>query len=47
MVLVDIINQQKVTATNDPNDLLSRIDQQRWYSYCLNTKNAHRTVGVF
>ena len=25
---VDIINQQKVTATNDPTDLLSRIDQQ-------------------
>ncbi|MCR5424894.1 MAG: DUF362 domain-containing protein [Bacteroidales bacterium] len=25
---VDIINQQKVTATNDPSDLLSRIDQQ-------------------
>ena len=24
---VDIINQQKVTATNDPTDLLSRIDQ--------------------
>ena len=25
---VDIINQQKVTATNDPTDLLSRINQQ-------------------
>ena len=25
---IDIINQQKVTATNDPTDLLSRIDQQ-------------------
>ena len=25
---VDIINQQKVSATNDPTDLLSRIDQQ-------------------
>ena len=25
---VDIINQQKVTATNDPTDLLDRIDQQ-------------------
>ncbi len=25
---VDIINQQKVTATNDPTDLLSRIDKQ-------------------
>ena len=25
---VDIINNQKVTATNDPTDLLSRIDQQ-------------------
>ena len=25
---VDIINQQKITATNDPTDLLSRIDQQ-------------------
>ena len=25
---VDIINQQKVTDTNDPTDLLSRIDQQ-------------------
>ena len=25
---VDIINKQKVTATNDPTDLLSRIDQQ-------------------
>ena len=25
---VDIINQQKVTATNDPTDLLNRIDQQ-------------------
>jgi len=25
---IDIINNQKVTATNDPTDLLSRIDQQ-------------------
>ena len=25
---IDIINQQKVTATNDPTDLLGRIDQQ-------------------
>ena len=25
---IDIINQQKVTATNDPTDLLNRIDQQ-------------------
>ena len=25
---IDIINQQKVTATNDPTDLLSRIDKQ-------------------
>ena len=25
---VDIINQQKVTATNDPTDLLNRIDRQ-------------------
>ena len=25
---IDIINQQKVTATNDPSDLLSRIDKQ-------------------
>ncbi|MBQ9202256.1 MAG: DUF362 domain-containing protein [Bacteroidales bacterium] len=25
---IDIINQQKVTATNDPTDLLSRIDRQ-------------------
>jgi hypothetical protein len=25
---VDIINNQQVTATNDPTDLLSRIDQQ-------------------
>ena len=25
---VDIINQQKVTATNDPTDLLNRIDKQ-------------------
>ena len=25
---IDIINQQKVTATNDPTDLLNRIDKQ-------------------
>ena len=25
---IDIINQQKVTAKNDPRDLLNRIDQQ-------------------
>ena len=25
---IDIVNQQKVTATNDPTDLLSRIDKQ-------------------
>ena len=25
---IDIINQQKVTTTNDPTDLLSRIDKQ-------------------
>ena len=25
---IDIINQQKVTAKNDPTDLLSRIDKQ-------------------
>ena len=25
---IDIINNQQVTATNDPTDLLSRIDKQ-------------------
>ena len=25
---IDIINNQQVTATNDPTDLLGRIDQQ-------------------
>ena len=43
---VDIINQQKVTATNDPTDLLNRIDKQHgihtieWAEkICLGSRN--------
>lgn len=39
---VDIINQQKVTATNDPTDLLSRIDRQ----HSTHTINHAEAIGL-
>ena len=39
---VDIINQQKVTATNDPTDLLNRIDQQ----HGVHTIEHAETIGL-
>ena len=39
---VDIINQQKVTATNDPTDLLNRIDKQ----HGTHTIDHAETIGL-
>ena len=39
---VDIINNQQVTATNDPTDLLSRIDKQ----HCTHTIEHAEAIGL-
>jgi uncharacterized Fe-S center protein len=39
---VDIINNQQVTATNDPTDLLNRIDKQ----HGVHTIEHAETIGL-